>query len=112
MNPNLVTVYKCPFPKKRVGRWTDGGYVLADIPGMKYDVLFAGGVCDDISFEEDFIRYQNNPLMQVYAFDGTVDCLPRTEFQNQITFIKKNIGEFETSEYTNLHVLFSHYMEK
>jgi hypothetical protein len=112
MNPNLVTVYKCPFPKKRIGRWVDGGYAIADIPGMKYDVLFAGGVCDDISFEEDFIQYQDNPLIQVYAFDGTVDCLPKTQFHRQITFIKKNIGEFETSEYTNLHVLFSHYIEK
>jgi hypothetical protein len=109
MNPNLVTVYKSPFPKKRIGRWTDGGYVIADIPDIKYNVLFAGGVCDDISFEEDFIRFQNNPDMPVYAFDGTVDGLPRSPFDNQIKFIKKNIGFSETADCTNLSDLFSQY---
>lgn len=110
MNPNLVTVYQCPFPKRRIGRWCDGGYAIADIPGMKYDALFAGGVCDDISFEEDFIRYQENTSLPVYAFDGTVDSLPHSEFQSQILFIKKNIGEFDTDEYTNLHFLLSRYI--
>ena len=109
MNPNLITVYKSPFPKRRIGRWTDGGYAIADIPGIKYDALFAGGVCDDISFEEDFIRYQENTQMPVYAFDGTVDELPASPFQSQINFIKKNIGDVESSEYTNLHSLFSQY---
>ena len=111
MNPNLITVYQCPFPKQRIGRWTDGGYAIADIPGIKYDALFAGGVCDDVSFEEDFIRYQNTTL-PVYAFDGTVDCLPYSPFQHQIKFIKKNIGEFNTAEYTNLHDLFLPYVQK
>jgi hypothetical protein len=111
MNPNLITVYQSPFPKRRIGRWSDGGYAIADIPGIKYDALFAGGVCDDISFEEDFIRFQNTPI-QVYAFDGTVDCLPYSPFQHQIKFIKKNIGEFETTEYTNLHNLFLQYIKK
>ena len=88
MNPNLVTVYQCPFPKRRIGRWCDGGYAIADIPGMKYNALFAGGVCDDISFEEDFIRYQQNTSLPIYAFDGTVDSLPYSEFQSQIQFTK------------------------
>lgn len=110
MNPNLVTVYKCPFPKKRIGRWVDGGYVIADMPEMKYDVLIAGGVCDDISFEEDFIRFQDNPKMPVYAFDGTVNSLPDSKYETQIIFTKKNIGFSETSDYTNLHALFSNYM--
>ena len=109
MNPNLVTIYQSPFPKRRIGRWTDGGYAIADIPGMKYSALFAGGVCDDISYEEDFIRYQENPNMPVFAFDGTVDRLPDSPFQNQIKFNKKNIGEIENDEYTNLHALFALY---
>lgn len=111
MNPNLITVYQSPFPKRRIGRWCDGGYAIADIPNLKYDAFFAGGVCDDISFEEDFIRYQNTPI-PVYAFDGTVDCLPYSPFQHQIKFIKKNIGEFETPELTNLHDLFLPYTKK
>lgn len=111
MNPNLVTIYQSPFPKRRIGRWTDGGYAIADIPGIKYDALFAGGVCDDISFEEDFIRYQSSNSMPVYAFDGTVNSLPPSTFDSQIQFIKKNIGEFETADVTNLHDLFFHYTQ-
>jgi hypothetical protein len=110
MNPNLVTIYQSPFPKRRIGRWTDGGYAIVEIPDIKYDVLIAGGVCDDISFEEDFIRYQSvqgNSLIEVYAFDGTVDELPKSEFESRIRFIKKNIGEFETDKITNLHWLIS-----
>ena len=114
MNPNLVTIYQCPFPKRRIGRWTDGGYAIADIPGIKYDLLIAGGVCDDISFEEDFIRYQleSSHSIPVYAFDGTVDKLPTSVFSNQIQFVQKNIGEEETDKMTNLHNLLLPYMDK
>jgi hypothetical protein len=114
MNPNLLTIYQSPFPKRRIGRWCDGGYAIVDIPGIKYDTLIAGGVCDDISFEEDFIKYQSevsNPV-QVYAFDGTVTELPHSTFQSQIHFVQKNIGEFETDEITNLHYILSHHIEK
>ena len=113
MNPNLVTIYQSPFPKRRIGRWCDGGYAIADIPNLKYSALFAGGVCDDISFEEDFIRYQllSNHHLPVYAFDGTVTELPKSEFSDQIQFIQKNIGEHETPEITNLHDLLYHYTQ-
>ena len=102
-----MTIYQSPFPKRRIGRWCDGGYAIADIPGIKYDILIAGGVCDDISFEEDFIRYQleSSNVVPVYAFDGTVTELPKSIFQNQIQFIQKNIGGHETTEITNLHTL-------
>ena len=114
MNPNLLTVYQCPFPKKRVGRWCDGGYVVADIPGVQYDVLITGGVADDISFEEDFIRYQiqNSRELKVYAFDGTIDNLPATPLQEMFVFTKKNIGDKETDTTTNLHDLLERYAEK
>jgi len=112
MNPNLLTIYQSPFPKRRIGRWTDGGYAVVDIPDMKYDVLIAGGVCDDISFEEDFIRYQseNGNSIEVYAFDGTVSELPKSEYSSQIRFIQKNIGEFETDQITNIHSILSKYI--
>jgi hypothetical protein len=111
MNPNLLTIYQSPFPKRRIGRWCDGGYAIADIPNIKYDALFAGGVCDDISFEEDFIRYQSFHPIPVYAFDGTVTELPKSEFGDQIQFIQKNIGENETHTVTNLHNLFLPYTQ-
>jgi hypothetical protein len=112
MNPNLVTIYQCPFPKRRIGRWVDGGYVIADIPGIKYDVLFSGGVCDDISFEDDFIRYQREKQndIHVYAFDGTIEGLPETVMKQNYTFIRKNIGDAETDQCTNLHSFIAPYL--
>lgn len=38
--------------------------------------------------------------MKCYAFDGTVNSLPTND--NRITFIKKNLGKYETTETTNL----------
>lgn len=91
----------------------DGGYVIADIPDMKYDALIAGGVCDDVSFEDDFIRYQgsDSDTLLVYAFDGTVGELPHNcQHKNQFRFTRKNIGYEESDSCTNLHSLFSAYM--
>jgi len=95
MNPFTLTVYACPFDKKRLGKDYDGGYIIADIPDIKYSILLAGGIEDDTSFEEDFI--QKYPHVKCFAFDR----LP-TDNSN-INFVKKNIG-FENNEITtNLH---------
>lgn len=118
MNPNVLTVYQSPFPKKRIGRWCDGGYVVAVIPDTKYDVLIAGGVSDDISFEEDFIRVQESDLSEtrtnlaVYAYDGTVADLPTSSLRDRFVFTRKNIGDKETDELTNLHALLERYTDK
>jgi hypothetical protein len=85
MNPSVLTVYECPFEKKRLGRDYDGGYIIADIPDIKYSILLAGGIETDISFEEDFIK--KYPNVKCFAFDGTIDKLP-TDNSN-IIFIKK-----------------------
>jgi hypothetical protein len=37
--------------------WGYEGYLLSDIdPNVKYDILLAGGIADDTSFEEDFVQ--------------------------------------------------------
>ena len=36
MNPSVLTVYKSPFEKKRIGRDYDGGYIISEIPDIKY----------------------------------------------------------------------------
>jgi len=87
MDPSVLTVYDCPFIKIRLGKSNDGGYVVADIPSVKYSILLSGGISDDISFEEFFINKYNVPCI---AFDGTVNALPRKNVG--IKFIKKNIG--------------------
>ena len=99
MNPSVLTVFKSPFEKKRIGKDYDGGYIIAEIPFVKYTTLTAGGILDDISFEEEFIN--KYPNTQVYAFDGTINNLPKEN--NKITFIKKNIGFENNKDTTNLH---------
>ncbi len=56
MNPSVLTVFKSPFEKKRLGKDYDGGYIIAEIPNIKYTTLLPGGIENDISFEEDFIK--------------------------------------------------------
>ena len=100
MNPSVLTVYQCPFPKLRFGREYDGGYIIADVPNITYKLLLAGGIESDISFEEDFLKKYD---AKCYAFDGTIQCLP-TE-NNKIEFVKKNIGATNNDSLTNLHEL-------
>ena len=82
-----------------MGKDYDGGYIIADLPNPNYNVLIAGGIETDISFEEAFInKYQN---IKCYAFDGTINNLPKAN--NNIEFIKKNIGYKNDDKVTNLH---------
>ena len=99
MNPSVLTVYKSPFKKVRIGKEFDGGYVITEIPNMTYNLLLAGGIEQDISFEEEFIiKY---PEVSAYAYDGTINNLPKVN--NNITFVKKNIGHINNNNVTNLH---------
>lgn len=99
MKPEDLTVYTSPYPKIRLGKDYDGGYVIADIPDITYSCLISGGISDDISFEEDFIeRYQ----VECHAFDGTIQTLPK---ESSVHYTKKNIGAHNTESMTNLHEL-------
>ena len=99
MNPNVLTVYKSPFPKIRLGKDYDGGYIMVDIPNIKYDILLSGGISNDISFEEDFIKKYTDA--KCIAFDGSIDKLPKQN--DDITFIKKYIGYKNSKTYTNIY---------
>jgi hypothetical protein len=98
MDPSVLTVYECPFPKKRLGKEYDGGYVIAEIPDVCYSLLLSGGIAHDISFEEDFVKKFN---VRCVAFDRTINALPTTN--SAIEFIKKNIGSVNNNTVTNLH---------
>jgi len=98
MDPAVLTVYSCPFPKTRLGKEYDGGYVIAEIPDVSYSILLSGGIARDISFEEDFVKKFN---IKCIAFDGTINVLPK--MNSEIEFVKKNIGSENTNSVTNLH---------
>lgn len=98
MNNSLLTVYKCPFSKLRIGKNNDGGYIVADIPSIKYGVLLSCGIDKDISFEQHFTSKYNCHCL---AYDGTIESIDI--YDPNITFIKKNIGPLNTHLTTNLH---------
>ncbi len=101
-----LTVYKSPFKKKRFGRNNDGGYVICDIPNIKYDILLSGGISDDISFETDFLNNYNTS--ECIAVDGSIDTLPLGSLKNT-TFVKKMIGNKNDKINTNLHEYINKY---
>lgn len=103
MDPSVLTVYESPFPKLRIGKDYDGGYVIAVIPDVNYSLLLAGGIERDISFEEDFINKYGAPCI---AFDGSINKLPKDG--TRVVFIKKNIGADNTDTQTNLHEFINH----
>lgn len=84
MNPFLLTVYKSPFRKERLGRKWDGGYVTVALP-YKYDLLLSAGISNDSSFEDDWMDRFG---VKCIAFDGTIDRCP----SEKISWIKKNVG--------------------
>lgn len=90
---NLI-VYESPFPKRRIGKPNDGGYVIVTLPG-DYDLCLSGGILNDISFEEAFLSLYP---MECYAFDGTIDF----QSTEKINFVKQNLGD-STNGTTNLH---------
>jgi len=64
-------------------------------------MLLAGGIADDISFEERFVYMYKNA--KCVAFDGTIQNLPKRN--EKIQFVKKNIGLENTETVTNMHEL-------
>ena len=99
MDPNVLKVYKSPFKKLRLGKDNDGGYIIADIPNVIYNLFLSGGIENDISFEEDFINKYENVLC--LAFDGSIKQLPKKN--DKINFWQIFIGGNENNSYTNLH---------
>jgi hypothetical protein len=94
-----LTVYKHD-AKIRLGDNCDGGYVIGENIGG-YDCYISAGVGDQESFSRDFIKKFDLDKSKCYAFDGTIDDYPY-RFTNEITFIKKNIGQEQTEMTTNL----------
>ena len=100
---NNLIVYKAPFSKSRIGDLHDGGYVTVNLPG-EYNLFISGGIGNNANFERDLLnRYPN---LICIAFDGTINSLPVKNpnlWKNRkINFIKKNLGNKNTTNMTNL----------
>ena len=110
LNIEALTVYQSPYPKVRLGRDGDGGYVIADIPCI-YSVLLAGGVGGDVSFERDLVERCRIPSALLFdkeyyghPEDFDVDAATKTEFLHpSMRFHKKNIARQTSEVTTNLH---------
>jgi hypothetical protein len=92
-----LNVFKSPFPKKRYGQQYDGGYVICEIPDIKYDLLLSAGIGDDDSFERAFL--DAHPSLHCYAFDNS-DC---ETSHPRCTFIQKCVATRNTDKETNFH---------
>lgn len=104
-NPDVLTYYNSPNKKVRLGKDYDGGYIICDIPDITYNLLLSCGISDDISFEEEFCdKFKFCPC---YAYDGTIQDININN--NNITFIKKNINNFNDDNNTNLHEIIEKY---
>ena len=98
-----LTVYKSPFPRKRLGGNGDGGYVIIDL-SQNYDVLLGCGIGGIFSFEDDFLDIYKIPC---YAFDGTVDIFPKTK--HNVHWFFKNIEGHNSDKTNNLQGLLELY---
>jgi Methyltransferase FkbM domain len=85
-----MDVFQSPWPKRRIGKQNDGGYVICDIPG-EYDRFVSGGIDKDISFECALLDMY--PNLKCDAFDGSIDTLPQSH--ERIVFHKTFLGPHE-----------------
>ena len=99
---HLLEVYDAK-GKTRCGALCDGGYVFVELTGG-YDCYISAGVSDEESFSRDFILKYDMHKDQCYAFDGTIHDFPY-HYTDRITFVRKNIGDANTNEVTNLSFL-------
>jgi len=98
-----LIVYESPYPKMRVGRDADGGYVVCKYPSPEsetYDRIISGGVGSDISFEYHLLNLFNNIGMDL--FDGTVKPEQLQGIDSRINFTCKNLGKHNDESTTNL----------
>ncbi len=101
-------VYDYPLNKKiRLGEKKDGGYVIGDLD-ITYDCYISAGISNEESFTKDFINKYNIDLFNCFAFDGTIENYPYSYTKN-ISFIKKNINNFNDDNNTNLFSLINKY---
>ena len=92
-----LRVYQAQFPKKRIGKNNDGGYIIVVLP-VEYDLLLSGGIENDTSFEDHFLELYN---VNCLAFDASIAKCPSVH--PRFTWIPKYIGSQNADIFVNLH---------
>lgn len=105
-NLELLQVYF--FKNKiRCGINRDGGYVIGELDG-EYDCYISAGISNEESFSRDFINKYKMNKNNSFGFDGTINNYP-IKYTDKITFIKKNINNFNDEYNSNLDFLINKY---
>ena len=87
---NQLRVMALPgFTKTRVGKPSDGGYVVVDELCQKTQQVYTYGVGSDVSFELEFAR--RYPGTKFQLFDPTIQALPQEH--PDFTFIKRGMPQ-------------------
>lgn len=87
---NQLRVMALPgFTKTRVGKPSDGGYVVVDELCQKTQQVYTYGVGSDVSFEIEFAR--RYPGTKFQLFDPTIPALPQEH--PDFTFIKRGMPQ-------------------
>ena len=84
---DILKPYKTNAPKIRIGGKHDGGYVINDIPGIKYDALYSYGSNDQIDFERAFY---DKFKIDAYTYDHTIDSI--TDKPDYVHFFKEGVS--------------------
>jgi len=87
----------------RIGKNNDGGYLISEKDLKKSDFLLSLGICDDWSFESDFLEKNNVPL---HAYDASLNLkffIKNLIKISIIEIIKKIISYKKFFRGTNIH---------
>lgn len=101
---DLLTLYKHPFTLTRLGRNSDGGYVVPE--ELIDNKLISCGISREVSFEEDYIKHNNE--VKIYAYDNTINNFPIDNHKNVI-WEKLNINDKEDLTNISLNTIFEKY---
>jgi hypothetical protein len=84
---DILKPYKTNSKKTRLGRKQDGGYVINEIPNIKYDALYSYGSDNLIEFEREFYAKFG---VNSYTYDHTINGI--TNKPDYVSFFKEGVS--------------------
>jgi len=87
LKTKYLVPHKTNLQKIRIGGYEDGGYVISEIPNVKYDALYSYGSGDNIKFEQSFYDQYG---VESFVYDHTIDGI--TNKPDYIHFFKEGVA--------------------